>query len=640
VDAIVDSIASEERGVTIELIKYHMYWPSSGDTFYIYNQPENNARRNYYGLNYVPWLAVDGIQSATGSPADIAASIEARLLTPTPLEISVADTLIGDSVYVTAQVIAVGDVDTKATYTFQCAVVENWHKFMMMKYRYMMRDMVPNAAGESFTISMGDTVTFERVWWMDPNVYWPIRMNTLVFVQNPATKEILNSASTEPSKEHFMWYMAGDANTVIPPDSAFQFVSYAYNLGLVPDTFTVDIASTLPAGWTSSYTTSHGTYTGLSQIFLDPEGEETILVNVDPANNPGNGEIEVSVTGLVGDGVDAVEMTRPRQYAAIHDVDVLIVDDDGTRLFEDYYKAALDSTELLYGTWPRSRESITAADLAWSDAVIWFTGRSYPTLTYSDRNALEGYLLGGGNAFISGQDIGWALCDLSSEEWTPGGATWYRTYLGALYTGDDAESLSVYGVGSDPVSDGLMFAIEGGDGANNTGTQDLIEPFGSGSVIFHYSAGESLVAGVRMDSTDTFKTVYLPFGFEAIDNAQDRADLMTNIMDWFGLLGTTAVEEAQTLVKPAYLAQNVPNPFNPETQIRFSVPERLHVRLNVYNVQGQLIQVLRDGVMGAGEHAVRWNGLDRNGHSVASGLYFYSLEAGEFAASRKMILLR
>ncbi|MCM2272231.1 MAG: T9SS type A sorting domain-containing protein [candidate division Zixibacteria bacterium] len=89
-----------------------------------------------------------------------------------------------------------------------------------------------------------------------------------------------------------------------------------------------------------------------------------------------------------------------------------------------------------------------------------------------------------------------------------------------------------------------------------------------------------------------------------------------------------------------YLSQNYPNPFNPSTEIRFSLPRRSAIRLTVFNLLGQEVTTLTDGEYAAGEYRVRWNGQDTSGESVASGIYFYRLEAGEFSRTRKMVLLK
>ena len=88
------------------------------------------------------------------------------------------------------------------------------------------------------------------------------------------------------------------------------------------------------------------------------------------------------------------------------------------------------------------------------------------------------------------------------------------------------------------------------------------------------------------------------------------------------------------------LHQNHPNPFNPVTTISFSLRERGRALLAVYDVAGRLVRVLADGVMDAGPHEVAWDGRDREGRAVASGVYFYRLETGAFMETKKMVLLR
>ena len=84
----------------------------------------------------------------------------------------------------------------------------------------------------------------------------------------------------------------------------------------------------------------------------------------------------------------------------------------------------------------------------------------------------------------------------------------------------------------------------------------------------------------------------------------------------------------------------VPNPFNPATSIRFSLPRETSVSLRVYDVAGRLVRVLVDGPLPAGAHSFRWNGrtdLDRN---VASGVYFARLQADGLDEIRGMTLVR
>ncbi|MBU0690908.1 T9SS type A sorting domain-containing protein [bacterium] len=83
------------------------------------------------------------------------------------------------------------------------------------------------------------------------------------------------------------------------------------------------------------------------------------------------------------------------------------------------------------------------------------------------------------------------------------------------------------------------------------------------------------------------------------------------------------------------LHQNYPNPFNPETQIAFDIPEAVTVKLGVYNLLGQQVAELVNGTMATGRHSVTFMAND-----LPSGMYFYHLEAGEFIAQQKMILMK
>jgi hypothetical protein len=88
------------------------------------------------------------------------------------------------------------------------------------------------------------------------------------------------------------------------------------------------------------------------------------------------------------------------------------------------------------------------------------------------------------------------------------------------------------------------------------------------------------------------------------------------------------------------LKGNYPNPFNPETAIRFSTKESGKVRLSIYNVRGQLIRNLVNEDLSPGNHRIIWNGRDENGSSVASGIYMYRMETSTYTKTLKMMLMK
>ena len=88
------------------------------------------------------------------------------------------------------------------------------------------------------------------------------------------------------------------------------------------------------------------------------------------------------------------------------------------------------------------------------------------------------------------------------------------------------------------------------------------------------------------------------------------------------------------------LAQNYPNPFNPSTTIEFTVPAATNITLRVYNLLGQEVATLIDGKLNAGTHRLAWDGKNRQGFSVSTGVYLYRLVAGDRIETRKMLLLK
>ena len=98
---------------------------------------------------------------------------------------------------------------------------------------------------------------------------------------------------------------------------------------------------------------------------------------------------------------------------------------------------------------------------------------------------------------------------------------------------------------------------------------------------------------------------------------------------------TVSIKEPVHVGLNFHLSQNYPNPFNPQTQISFSVPQKGKVIITVYNVLGQKVARLLNKDMPAGKHKVKFSA-----HNLSSGVYYYRLQAGNYTATKKMIVLR
>ena len=96
-----------------------------------------------------------------------------------------------------------------------------------------------------------------------------------------------------------------------------------------------------------------------------------------------------------------------------------------------------------------------------------------------------------------------------------------------------------------------------------------------------------------------------------------------------------------TSIPDAYsLQQNYPNPFNPTTQIRYGLKESAYVSINIYNLMGKHVRSYVNTVQDAGYNTILWNATDASGQPVPAGMYIYSITAGDFRETKKMILLK
>ncbi len=116
-------------------------------------------------------------------------------------------------------------------------------------------------------------------------------------------------------------------------------------------------------------------------------------------------------------------------------------------------------------------------------------------------------------------------------------------------------------------------------------------------------------------------------------------NLVTNPGDPNSKPSTTSLDDINLFAKYE-LHNNYPNPFNPSTKISFTIPRSEFVTLKIYDIKGQEIKTLVNGNYPAGTYQLEWNGKDKNNRNVAAGVYVYTINAGHFSKSARMILLK
>jgi len=146
-----------------------------------------------------------------------------------------------------------------------------------------------------------------------------------------------------------------------------------------------------------------------------------------------------------------------------------------------------------------------------------------------------------------------------------------------------------------------------------------------------YSLDIQVPAGVGVQALETRLHVYAQFvGTIYFDDLTVQKVGTTTGVGVAGIGGPRVFE----------LSNNYPNPFNPSTQLQFSVPQTARITLAVYNLLGQRVRTLADGVYATGRYTVTWDGKDEGGRTLASGVYFSRLETGSIALVKKMLLMK
>ncbi len=180
--------------------------------------------------------------------------------------------------------------------------------------------------------------------------------------------------------------------------------------------------------------------------------------------------------------------------------------------------------------------------------------------------------------------------------------------------------------------DGVFFSDDGG--ASFVKVQDLNGSSTTNQTWTQFSLDVDALAsanGLSLSSTFVVE-------FQQYDNYPITTDGFA--FDDISVTGALARPDSPTLPAVFDVAQNRPNPFNPATTIQLALPEAASVRMRVFDISGRVVATLVDRQLPAGFHNVVWQGRDDNGARVASGIYFYRVEAPGHVVQRKMMLLK
>ena len=322
---------------------------------------------------------------------------------------------------------------------------------------------------------------------------------------------------------------------------------------------------------------------------------------------------------------------------------LIVDDDDGATNVEQYYFNALNRLGIIYDVWDRAAQgSLPVDNLQKYKAVIWLCEWAFPALDSSDRNVLATYLDGGGNLFLSGQDIGWDLADSAGTEFlSSNGASkvFYEKYLKAKYISDNAENNFLSGIAENSISDNVTLVRDQPGRTSGEQFPDVIDTINGSKYCFLYNGGSYVGKGGAVTYSKEYKLVHFSFGgFESITDSTKRNTVMERVIKFLApdLIVSNITDKSQTQQPVTFsLEQNYPNPFNPTTTIQYTVPQISKISLKVYDVLGKEISTLVNSEQQPGFYTLQFDAS-----KLSSGVYYYRISTGLFTDIKKMVLIK
>jgi len=605
------------------------YYADTGGLF----SAASTARLNYYAnTSRFPEAIFDGTMRVSGGDPDFAdglyyrALIQTELCKPSYFKITV------NSFDNTAPSGSI-DLDIEVMETLPSIANLNLRMILTEKdvvwVAETMQDVTRAQVGSDIAITVqneGQIQHVNQTFAIDPS-WVGAKLNVVAFIQDDTDRSVMASASTRPNVDYnFRYYALGDRMVVGPITSHHHYQPFrVINTGQFTDLFYLQVVTSGPQGWFGVLCDESTCYGPYVDIVLEPGQYQDFYLDMQAATS-GYGNVTINIWEDM-----RTEHVAKIKYAYItDDVDFLLVDDDGARTYESYYKSALDHYGYKYGVWDHDAFGTPPADImAGFDAVVWTHGRVCPSLDAADRAALATYLDDGGKLFISGENLSW---ELDNQDF---GRDWFRTYLHASYFANNTNDYTLDGVEGDPISDGLAVTIQGAGGANNQTSPDDIRALdASATVCWTYAANKN--AGVRID-TGVYRAVYFAFGFEAITDASIRQGLMNRVIGWL-LHGGSDVAGDDPVIRPALTLS--PNPVLTSASVHFALPAAESVVLRLFSPDGRLLRTLAEGRMDPGRHSVTWDRTGASGEPLPAGVYYCRLDGEQTRLSTKVIVVR
>jgi PKD repeat protein len=607
---------------------YNGDWPSPGecDPMHLLNQANNNARIGYYGVNAVPWIEINGSNVAVSQTA-FTNAINTGNAEFSPFEITLTpERFSNDVIDVTLKikrdltdVTTFGNVKLRVALTEKTVVITGNPCCTNGESHFYSecRALLPDAQGTSLQVpAPGDSIVINLQY--IPPQYFIEEVNfdsirVVAYIQDDDTKEVYQSTMTDLQ-------MSDRVN------AAFQVEE---TMGASPLTisfqdFSTATSSTTLTSWAWDFD-NDGTIDSNDPeptwTFSD-EQAYTVSLTVSDGTESNTRTLEnyITVLGssadiLVVNGIQYVtynaEMTAFYNNSAPfgnHQVDVW--DLFGDQGFDYAANSNIHQVDLF-------NRSIPNSVLRLYQKVIWIGNNYQGDLSFFNTQQVLDYVAQGGN-FLLATRMANQFFDAN-----------LKNYCGITgFTGDLTVTQLI-------ALDNNLINIPSASGHTYVNFP-FMDANSEAVPIFDDDTSTAYIGGFKLNKTNEGVFIFIagrPYRYNNTASATDYEYMIDNYMT--STLVSVEDHSSPELPTGYKLSQNYPNPFNPSTQISYSIPNSEFVSLKIYDVLGREVTTLVNGVQSASNYSVNFDA-----GKLSSGIYFYTLKAGNFVETKKMLLLR
>lgn len=451
--------------------------------------------------------------------------------------------------------------------------------------------------------------------------------------------------------EKFGYYSDSTQINFDPPGGIGQTQTITFNVGLQPK-FNVTLSGQIVDAFTNQGVPAKISVTSLNYNLL-----------VGQYNSQQNGQYQINLPAeelykltlyfeppypryLVIDSV-YLGLNNQTLNITVKPTKIFFVANDTSATVKEKYLSSLDRLKLAYSYWDINSKGTYPDQQVFSKfpqatTTFWIAGGpTSSNLSNDERQVLISLFESGNRVILAGNNI---------AQYSDTGDVLLSKYFGVRFVANTSAN-GLKGFPNDYIGNGLNFGLLG---TGKDYVRLTTDAFGTAYYrSFHHGTGTAdtiRIAAVRGEnSIKKWKSVFYTISLDAL-SAANLDTLLRRTFEYCADTNfVTSVKDYFTISSLPFkyeLHQNYPNPFNPITKIRFDLPERSRVTIEIYDASGKLIKSLLKEERDAGYHSIEWNGTDMNNQNVSSGVYLYRIVAkslktnSEFIQTKKMILLK